>query len=368
MTMNLSKINIESVGIFLNQIVADIDYYKSSNSSFNAYYRKHSNMITVAERLEKVGFDDLDMIKELSLCTTFSQFKRLCEPVLVKVNEDLEKLKAFKYESYVINGNCYKFKSMFYSENEQGNDVLRLATVSCHTKEELNSLVASIQKGIKFNSNRVNILTLKAGYTCDYTRISDENIGDGYHAIISQTCILQEKMIMTFGEDNPVDIIYTYIEKNIDKTGLISQWGPFIYNRLTDEGLLIECKGYSYNGDKNEPKQILMLSNKVNNELIMSYKMEGIKTGEIELPVEGNVELSANATFVDLVEKYVIPNLENEVCDYNIGDEISSSIKKPFYKGDRKCFLYPRQQVMAQGTANALKQQKRSIFLACGMG
>jgi peptide deformylase len=175
-------------------------------------------------------------------------------------------------------------------------------------------------------------------------------------------------MVMVFGEENPIEIIYTYIEKNIDKTGIIPEWSTFIYNRLTDEGLLAECSGFSYSSDKNEPKAILMLSNQVNNELIMRYKMEGIKTHEIELPVKENVELSANATFVDLVEKYVIPNLQNEDCDYNIGDEISPSIKKPFFKGTRKCYLYPRQQVMAQGTVNALKADKKNVFLACGMG
>lgn len=368
--MNLNKINIESVTVYLNQIVSDISYYKNYSSNFNTYYRQHSNMATVVGRLEKAGCEDLDKIRELSQCTTYNEFKQLCEPVLMKVNEDLEKLKVFKYESYVINGNCYKFKSMFYSENGQGDNVLRLATVSCQTKEELNSLVASIQKGIKFNISRGNVLTQKSAYICDYTRISDENKGDGYHAIIrqDQTYNSQEKMIMTFGEDNPVDIIYTYIEKNIDKTGLIVQWGSFIYNMLMDEGHLTECKGYSHNGDENAPKQILMLSNEVTNELIMRYKMEGIKTGEIELPVEGNVELSANATFVDLVEKYVIPNLENEDCDYIVGDEISPSVKKPFYKGEKKCYLYPRQQVMVQGTINALKDVKKSIFLSCGMG
>jgi hypothetical protein len=368
MSINLSKLSIGEVITNLNQVVSNIEYYKNSRSSFNAYYIKHKSMDNVIKQLEKAGYDDLEKMKELAQCATYSLYTELCEPILVKVKADLEELRSFKYESYIINGSCYKFKSMFYSENGEGKNTLRLATVSCHTKEELNALLASIQRGTRFNVDRGDILTIKAGYTCDFTRIADENRGDGYHGIIFQHDSSQDKMIMIFDEENPVDVIYTYIEKNIDKTGLIEQWGYYIYNKLTDEGLLTECKGYSYNSDKNEPKQILMLSNQVNNELIMRYKMEGIKTGEIELPVEGNVELSANATFVDLVEKYVIPNLNNEECEYNIGDEISESIKKPFYKGTKKCYLYPRQQVMAQGIVNALKKGKREIFLAAGMG
>lgn len=56
---------------------------------------------------------DLSQIEELSKCTNYNEFVAMSENVLKKANEDLEKLKVFKYESYLINGNYYKFKSLF---------------------------------------------------------------------------------------------------------------------------------------------------------------------------------------------------------------------------------------------------------------
>ena len=366
--MNIKNlVNIEDVISYLKSIKEDAEFY-SNNRKYYYSFRSNSRTGYNISRLEALGYSETDLFKEMVSADNVDTFCEVAMLVIEKVDKDLSLLSPYQYERVLVNGSYYKFKTAYYSENDQKSSTLRLATVSCHTKEELNALVASIQRGIRCNIKGETVVSIKAGYACHYTRISDENLGDGYHGIIYQTDDTAEKVVMVFGNDNPVDVIYTYVEKNIDKTGLLSDWSTYIYNRLTDDGLLVECEGFSYNDDKNAPSKILIISNKVTNELIMQYKMEGIRIGEIELPVKNNVVLSPEATFVDLVEQYVIPNLQNEVCDYNIGEPISAPIKKSFYKGNKKCYLYPRQQVIAQGVVNAMKQGKKNIFLGCGMG
>lgn len=361
--MNIkSLVNVEEVIELLSSVVSDIKWY-SQEYNFKRYIRNGS-LQSKADKLKKLGYDYED-IKAMA-SGSYNDFLVTSKNVDEHIKVDLEKLALYQYKKILVNGSYYNFKSAYYSEYN-GKYTLRLATVSCHTKEELNALVASIQRGIGLDINHDRVNTIKSGYDCQFTRIADENLGDGYHGIIHQTDTSNEKVVMVFN-DNPVKVIYNYIEKNIDKTGLISQWDSYLYNRLTDEGLLTQCEGFSFSNDINSPSNILVISNKVNNELIMKYKMEGIKTGEIELPVVENVELKADATFVELVDQYVIPNLQNEICDYNVGEPICNTLKKPFYKGNKKCYLYPRQQVMGQGVINALNSGKRNIFLACGMG
>lgn len=365
--MNIKNlINIEDVINYLKTVQGNAEYY-STKYKFNYQFR-YCKVSDSIRRLEGLGYNETNLFKKMANADNYETFCEVSKLVIEKVQKDLGLLANYQYKKILINNSYYKFKSAYYSENDQEKEILRLATVSCYTKEELNALVASIQRGIRFKINGLNVLSIKAGYSCHYTRIYDENLGDGYHGVIYQTDDTTDKAVMVFDDDNPIDVIYTYVEKNIDKTGLLPEWSSYIYNKLINDGFLVECQGFSYSNDKNAPTKILIISNKVTNELIMKYKMEGIKTGEIELPVKKNVELSPEATFVDLVEQYVIPNLQDEVCDYNVGEPISPSIKKAFYKGNKKCYLYPRQQVMTQGIVNAMKNGKRNIFLGCGMG
>lgn len=366
--MNIRKLqNIEDVFNYLKSVKSDAEYY-SSKHDFENYFRRYCKVEDTIRRLENQGYDDTDLMKKMANAENYDSFSEISKLVVEAVERDIALLSPYQYERILINGSYYKLKSAYYSENDQRNTILRLATVSCHTKEELNALVASIQRGIRFNIKGQTVVSLKAGYACQFTRISDENLGDGYHGVIYQTDNTTDKVVMVFGQDNPVDVIYQYVENNIDKTGLIPEWASYLINRLSDDGLLVECEGFSYSEDKTAPTKILIISNQVTNEVIMKYKMEGIKTEEIELPVTENVMLSTDATFLDLVEQYVIPNLQDEVCDYNIGEPISASLKKAFYKGNKKCYLYPRQQVIAQGVVNAIKNGKKNLFLGCGMG
>jgi hypothetical protein len=162
--MDFSKLDLEQVFSNLESIASNIDFYKNNRVYFNSNYRRYSGISDSIEKLQKYGYDeDLETLKELSQCTNYNEFVSLCEPVLERVNWALESLKPYRYQSYLVNGSYYKFKSLYYSDNEQGRSTLRLATVSCHTKEELNSLVASIQKGQRFSADRKDIVTLKAG-------------------------------------------------------------------------------------------------------------------------------------------------------------------------------------------------------------
>lgn len=338
--MNIKNlVNVEDVFNYLKSVKSDAEYC-ASKFEFENYCKRYCRVEDTIRRLENQGYDDTDLMKKMANADNYDSFCEVSKLVIELVERDLALLTPYQYERILINGSYYKFKTAYYSENEQRNTTLRLATVSCHTKEELNALVASIQRGIRFNINGQTVVSLKAGYACQFTRISDENLGDGYHGVIYQTDYTADKVVMVFGEDNPVSIIYKYVEKNIDKTGLITAWASYLYNRLSDDGLLVECEGFSYSEDKNAPTKVLIISNQATNEVIMKYKMEGIKTGEIELPVTENVVLSPDATFVDLVEQYVIPNLQNEVCDYNIGEPISTPLKKAFYKGNKKCYTF----------------------------
>lgn len=89
---------------------------------------------------------------------------------------------------------------------------------------------------------------------------------------------------------------------------------------------------------------------------------------QIILPVSKYEEFSENVTFLELLQKYIIPNLQNERCHYNIGEPISDIISSKIYTDGSTTRLYPRQQVIAQGLLNAVKAGKQSLILNGGMG
>lgn len=354
--------NIKKVSDLLSQLLNVIEE-NSVDNNFELYVR--TRIKSYLRLLEQQGYD-IKYLEELTEVKDFKEFCDITEKVEDTLKNDLYTISANQYSTHNINGNEYKFKSIYFSEYDEIN-ILRLASFSGITKEEINSLVASIQKGIHFNVGSEMVSTLKGGYECYFNRVQDENIGDGYHGCIYQVSSTMDQVLIIFDE-NPVKVVFDYIEKNIDKTGILPSWSTYIYNQLVDLGLLKECDGFNYDTSSYSPKKVLVLSRDIDNELIMNIKMKGIKNGDIKLPVRDNVLLSSETTFSELVDQYVIPNIETEVCDYNIGEPISENFKNPIFKKNKKVYLYPRQQVMAQGMENALFKNKNNLFLNGGMG
>ncbi|NBI07531.1 helicase-related protein [Senegalia massiliensis] len=352
-----------------------------SLESYNRYEKYNlSIMKTWLEGLSKQGFEPKERFEELhntidalynsSNSAIYVYVKELYNPareLLSLLEGKAEELEPYKFQEINVDHNYYKAKTVLYDEDSETNTkTIRYIIATFLSEQQMKAMLSNLQKGmkrIKIGDNWNEVAqAVSNGYRCLYQRTTSENVGDGVHAIIYNE---DERVIKVHQEDNPVDRVYQFIAANC-KTGIIPNWKSYFYNKLTDEGLLRECKGFDYTG---KAPSIIVLSEEINTELIMQYKEEGLRKGLIKLDVEENVELSEDATFFELVNDYVIPYIKEEKVHYQVGDPISPIISSPIDFGKGKIGkLYPKQQITAQGGLKAMKDGKPFIILSGSMG
>jgi len=298
---------------------------------------------------------------------------------LLESNKIMEEIKVFiknivkqGYGDIIIEFEYYKLKILLYYEDEN-QDAIAYMAGSFYTDQEYRAFLANIQKGlnrITFNPNEnqnsriYDLKTIKNGYVSRVKKAINQNTQDGYHA---DFVLNNDRFFLLKKEDNPIDIIYKWITKNI-QAGVLPEWKTYLYNALNQHGHIKKCKGYNYTDIELEG---IVLTEEVTTELIREIRKEGLELGEISIPRKP-VELDPSLSFLDVMNKFVIPHITERKSLYNVGEELSSYIESPIiFKKDnklKKTSLFPRQKVMAQGLLNAIKKGRTSVLLNGGMG
>lgn len=274
-------------------------------------------------------------------------------------NVNSEKL----YESVIVDGVSHNFSTLLWDEETKN---IRYAIGSFYSRQVLDQCLSMFQKGTSVRTDGEYLYTKSKGYVSKIARAADENKCDGIHALFYNT---SNNVIRVYKEENEVDKIYDWLVANT-QSGLIPQWKNFLYNELKSQELIVECTGYDYTGKA--PKILIMRSDLTDKnkatELIRSIKGYGLKKGYISLPVEENQELPTDMSFLDIIQKLILPYIKDQDCHYNVGDPISPILKSPIISGKSNYALYPRQQIIAQGLLNAIKSKLPYTVLCGGMG
>ena len=277
------------------------------------------------------------------------------------------------YSSISIDYESYKVKIIMTAQTDSyETNIVYLAT-SHLTDQEYRTFLANMQKGkkrIRFspinknNPSMYDLQTIKDGYISRVKKATNANTQDGYHADFIWN---NDKFFLLREGDNPIDAVYQWIVENT-QSGVLPEWKTYLYNTLVERGMITECE--VQNLTDLEIKGIV-LADAVDTDLIRDIKVEGIGIGAISIP-RPPVDLDENMTFIEAMTKYIIPEINSRETLYTVGDEISKEISSPiiFKQGNKlkKTYLYPRQQVMAQGILNGIKNGRNSIILNGGMG
>lgn len=333
--------------------------------------------------------------EEISLITSIIQFEKEWSNFLKNGNEsketrqkridcitkyNLRQLLDNKINEYVkmgysnisIDYESYKVKILMTAEEGDDENIVYMAT-SHLTDQEYRTFLANLQKGRKricLNTldpkerSYDNLQSIRDGYISRVKKATNANTQDGYHADFiwenSRFFLLKE-------EDNPIDAVYQWIVSNT-QSGVLPEWKTYLYNALVERGMITICEVHNLTDVK---IQGVVLSEEVNTDIIRDIKKEGIGIGEISIP-RPPVEFDENMTFIEAMSKYIIPEINARDSMYVVGDELSKDITSPiiFKKGNKlkKSYLYPRQQVIAQGMLNGIKEGRNNIILNGGMG
>lgn len=261
------------------------------------------------------------------------------------------------FESLYMEGYIHKFACLKYDENNQ----VRFVIGSFLSRQLLDNCLTLMQKGTAMKLGGKRYRTIKKGYRCKALRVHDENNGDGIHAII----YLEDKdTINVCRNENKVDKVFEYLKEN-SECGLLEEWKSYFYNELYSGGHILECEGFDYT---DKAPEVLIMKN-IDTDLLRNLKAVGLKNGEITMPVDEVKEIDKEMSFLDIIEKLIIPNIEADKCHYNIGDPISDILKSPIISEDgEKKVLYPRQQVISMGILNSIKNGIKSPIMNLGMG
>ncbi|MBO8161702.1 MAG: hypothetical protein H0Z24_08705 [Thermosipho sp. (in: Bacteria)] len=334
---------------------------RKSDSWYYSYYReklaKEKQGLEEQPRLLEILEDLLQAISQTNHENIIHKGKALLE----MVEETREKLRPYLYKTFRVGSEFYKAKALFFDEKDDGL-TLRYGIFSFLSKQELKAFMSNLQKGLKNSLGYDDIASIKNGYVGVEARTTDENLGDGVHAVIWND---SDRVLRVHRGENKVEAVFNWLQSNL-QTGLIPEWRQWLYNKLSDKGLVRECKGFDYTG---KAPKVIVIDEAVDTELVRNLKSEGLKSGEIKLPVEENVSLDQNMSFLDLIKEFVLPTLESEKAHYNVGDPINPIFQSPIrMEGGKLTKLFPRQQIIGQGIVNAAKAGKFSIFLNGGTG
>lgn len=313
-------------------------------------------------------YDNFQNKKEQDILTYLSTSN--IEEILVTYQKEIAN---YCYGTLQIKHESFKLKTILYCENDCKEKEIFYMAGSFYTDQEYRTFLATIQKGTKRNiftpvENRYgginNLQTFKDGYISRVKKSINGNIQDGYHADFIQN---NGRFFLLKVNDNPVDIIYNWIVKNT-QAAILPNWKTFLYNSLHHKGLISECTGYNYSGTELKG---LVLSDKVTTDMIREIRKEGLGIGEISIPGKP-IKLDPSMSFIEAMNRFIIPYITERRNLYNVGEEISPIIDSPIiYKKNykiKKTYLYPRQKVIAQGLLNGVREGRRSLILNGGMG
>lgn len=262
------------------------------------------------------------------------------------------------FESMYIDGYYHKVAAIKYDSNNK----VRFIIASFLSRQLLDNCLTLMQKGESIKVGGKRYTSIRKGYTCKAVRVHDENDGDGVHGLIYSS---DDNAIKLYQNENKVDKVFEYLKANT-QCGLMEEWKSYFFNELYSNGNIKECDGFDYTG---KAPTILVMNN-IDTDLIRNLKALGLRNGSISLPVDEVKEIDTNMSFLEIIEKLIIPNIEADECHYNIGDPISDIFKSPIIDvetNERKS-MYPRQMVMAQGCLNSVKDNIKQPIINLGMG
>lgn len=293
--------------------------------------------------------------------------------IVEKIDNEIQKLLPLSYGRLKVRGEDYKLKSILWYEDENHNKYIAYMAGSFYTDQEYRTFLSSIQKGVndidyyfieKECRGEYQLKTIKNGYISRVKKAVNQNTQDGYHA----TFQLDNGRFFVLREENsPIDVIYDWIVANT-QAAVLEEWKTYLYNQLVEGGHIIECKGIDYTGINIKG---IILSEEVNTEVIRNIRYEGLSLEEIEIPREP-IELDDNMTFLEVMNEFIIPEINAKETLYKVGDPFSPLIETPIISRQgckiKKTHLYPKQKVMAQGLLNAVKCGENNLILNGGMG
>lgn len=267
----------------------------------------------------------------------------------------------FGYISAIVGDTSHKFSTVLYDRDDR----ITFCIGSFYSKQTFDACLANFQKGCRIRFNNEYLTTKSKSYISRSTRSKDENNCDGVHAMIY---LNEDNVIKVYEGENEVDKVFDWLLSNT-KTGLIEEWKGFLYDELLSRDKIDICTGYD--ATQKAPKILVMdkeLLNEKGTEVIRTIKSHGLKRGYIKLPVQEDVELPKDMSFVDIIQNLIIPYIETQNCQYNIGDPISPILTSPIHDGNKILRLFPKQIVMAQGLLNAVKNDIDYIIFNGGQG
>ncbi|UYZ38988.1 helicase-related protein (plasmid) [Clostridium beijerinckii] len=262
------------------------------------------------------------------------------------------------FESMDIGGYYHNVAAIRYDSNNK----VRFIIASFLSRQLLDNCLTLMQKGESISIGKKKLTSIRKGYTCKVVRVHDENNGDGVHGLIYS---IDDNTIKVYQNENKVDKVFEYLKVNT-QCGLMDEWKSYFFNELYSNGYIEECDGFDYTG---KSPTVLWMKD-IDTDLIRNIKALGLRNGNISLPVEEVKEIDTNMSFLEIIEKLIIPNIEADECQYNIGDPISDIFKAPIVDvetNERKA-LYPRQMIMAQGCLNAVRDLITEPIINLGMG
>lgn len=357
--------NIEKLINGLNDLKNEISYLLAHEDNEEIYWNNHFDKLIKVFANEQHKFAKrLEDINNIPADRGYNIKANKLKPILASLQEavdnELERLRYYQYNTLTVDYEYYKTKALYYDDN----GIIRYIIASFLSKQEHDAFLSNLQKGlrsIRANGISRNLESFKNGYISKVGRCADENRGDGTHAVIFNN---DSNVLRVHRHTNTVDMVFNWLKKN-SKTGLIDEWKEYFYNELSDMGLIEECQGYDYT--KSAPK-VLVLDSSIDTELLRTVKAKGLKEGAITMPVEKNVLLKTDMSFLELIQTFVLDHLQSDKAHYNVGDPISDIISSPIHSKGKTLKLFPRQQVIAMGLVNAVKEGKNSLILNGGMG
>ncbi|WP_315069180.1 helicase-related protein [uncultured Clostridium sp.] len=264
------------------------------------------------------------------------------------------------YDTIKIDGYYHKVATMKYDSDKN----VRYIIGSFLNQQLLNNCLTLMQKGDNISIDGTKYHSIRKGYLSKSLRVKDENNGDGVHSIIFDD---NKDTIRVYQGENKVNKVFEYLKANTE-CGLLDEWRSYFYNELYSTGYIEECEGFDYTG---KAPTILLMKN-IDTTLVRNIKALGLKNKSITLPVNEVKEIDPSMSFLEIIEKLIIPNIEQESCHYNIGEPISDIFKAPIINMEtgKKKHLFPRQAVIAQGCLNAIKSGVSApvLNLGCGTG
>lgn len=254
------------------------------------------------------------------------------------------------YNSMYVDGVTHNFSTVLWDKESKN---IRYSIGSFLTRQQLDQCLSLFQKGTSVRVDGEVLYTIKKGYVAKVNRAADENKCDGVHALFYSN---DDRVIRVHEGENEVDKVYDWLVANT-QSGLIPEWKNFLYNEIKSQELIHECEGFDFTG---KAPKILVVDNELSKKedatvLIRNIKSYGLKKGYITLPVEENKNIPTDMSFLEIIQELIIPYIEDQDCQYNVDDPISPILKTPIISGKDKYNLYPRQQVIAQGLLNAIK-------------